>query len=64
MKKNKKLFRNKKNRILGGVCSGIADYLEVDPTIIRLFWILGTLFWGAGLIAYLIFWIIMPEKNN
>ena len=62
MKKKKQLYRSKKNKIIAGICGGIADYLDVDPTIIRLLWALGTLLWGAGLFAYLIAWIIIPEK--
>ncbi len=58
----KHLKRNTKNAIIGGVCSGIADYLDTDPTLIRLIWIVGTLLWGAGILAYLIAWIIMPSK--
>jgi phage shock protein C len=59
----KRLYRSKKNRKIAGVCGGIAEYLDVDPTLIRLIWVLGTLLWGAGIIAYLIAWIIIPEKK-
>lgn len=62
MAKNKKLYRSKKNRIIGGVCGGIAEYLDTDPTIVRLIWIFGSLLWGAGIIAYILAWIIIPEK--
>jgi phage shock protein C len=58
----KKLCRSKKDRIIGGVCGGIAEYLKTDPTIIRILWVLGSLAWGAGILAYLLFWIIIPEK--
>lgn len=58
----KRLYRSKKSRILGGVCGGIAEYFDVDPTLIRLAWILFTLAYGAGIIAYIIAWIIIPEK--
>ena len=61
--KQKRLYRSKKERILGGVCGGIAEYLEADPTIIRLIWALITVFsMGAGLLAYLLAWMIIPEK--
>jgi len=60
---NKRLYRSKKERIIAGICGGIAEYLHTDPTIIRLIWVIGTLLWGAGLIAYLIGWIIIPEKK-
>ena len=63
-KKVKKLYRaSEKNSMLGGVCAGIAEYADVDPTLIRLLWVLMTLFsFGAGLFGYLVMWIIMPRK--
>lgn len=59
----KKLYRGKKERMIAGVCGGVAEYLNVDPTIIRLLWVLGSLIWGAGIILYLLAWIIIPEKK-
>ena len=64
MKMKKRLYRNEKNKVLAGVCSGIAEYLDVDPTIIRLLWIFGSLVWGAGIIAYIIAAIIIPVKGK
>jgi len=61
-KKVKKLYRSGKNKILGGVCGGLGEYLDVDPTIIRLIWALSFFGWGAGLILYLIAWIIIPRN--
>ena len=62
MKKNvKRLYRSKKNRVIAGVCGGLGDYFDVDPTLIRLIWVL-FMFTGAGILAYIIAWIIMPEK--
>jgi phage shock protein C len=60
----RKLYRSKENKILGGVCGGIAEYLDVDPTLIRLLFVLVLLFSGIGpvLILYLIAWAIIPEK--
>ena len=63
MAKVKRLYRSKKNRIIGGVCGGIAKYLKTDPTLIRLLWVIAILIWGAGLFAYLIAWIIIPEEK-
>jgi len=61
--KGKRLFRSKNNRMIAGVCGGIGEYSNVDPTVIRLLWVLITLFtMGAGIIAYIIAWIIIPEK--
>lgn len=62
--KGKKLLRSKKNRVIAGVCGGIGEYLGIDPTVIRLLWVLFTfLSVGAGLIAYIIAWILIPEKK-
>ena len=61
----KRLYRSKKERILGGVCGGIAEYLNADPTIVRLIWSAITVFTAfiAGILIYLIAWIIIPEKR-
>ena len=64
MAKNKKLFRSTKNKMVAGVCGGIGEYFNVDPTVIRLMWVIFTLIsMGAGIIAYIIAWIIVPEGN-
>ena len=57
----KKLYRSTKNKRIAGVCGGIAEYLDVDPTIVRLIWIFACFLGAAGILAYLIAWIIMPE---
>ena len=59
----KRLYRSSKDKVLGGVCGGIAEYLNVDPVIVRLGWVLLTLLsMGLGIIGYIIAWIIIPEK--
>ena len=61
--KGKRLFRSRKNRMIAGVCGGIGEYLEIDPTVVRLIWVLLVfLSFGAAIIAYIIAWIIVPEK--
>ncbi|HLD58502.1 MAG TPA: PspC domain-containing protein [archaeon] len=63
MAQAKRLYRSGKERILGGVCGGIAEYFETDPTLIRLLWILFTLIsFGAGILFYIIAWIIIPRN--
>jgi len=62
-KPKKYIHRSNKQRIIGGVAGGVAEYLDIDPTIIRLIWAVGSLFWGIGLIAYLLAWIIIPLKK-
>ena len=58
----KRLYRSRTHRIIAGVCGGIADYTNIDPTIVRLLWLLVSLFWGAGIIVYIIAVIIIPEE--
>ena len=59
----KRLYRSRKDRIIGGVCGGIARYLEVDPVVARLIWAVATLVsMGLGILAYLIAWVIIPEE--
>lgn len=58
----KRLYRSGKERILGGVCGGIAEYLNTDPTIVRILWIAGSLLWGLGILLYIILWIIVPRN--
>lgn len=61
--KIKRLYRSKRDKVLGGVCAGIANYFEVDPVIVRLIWIIFTLVsMGFGIIAYIVAWIIVPEE--
>lgn len=58
------LYRSESDRMLGGVCGGLGDYLGIDSTFARLFFVL--LFFGSGIgvLAYLALWIIMPEESN
>ena len=57
---DKKLSRSN-NKMIGGVCAGIAEYLGLDPTIVRIVWVLLLFFAGFGILLYLILWIIMPK---
>ena len=62
----KKLYRSMANKKLCGVCGGLAEYLDTDPTLIRLLWVCATLFSACfpGLFAYIICAIIMPQQNQ
>lgn len=60
----KKLYRSKTNKQICGVCGGLAEYLNMDPTVARLIWVLVTLFAGAGLLAYIICALVIPEKPD
>jgi phage shock protein C len=56
----KRLVRSTNDKKIAGVAAGLADYFDLDPTIIRLVWLLAILFAGTGLIAYIILWIALP----
>lgn len=56
----KRLYKDSSNKMICGVCSGIAQYLNVDPTIIRLVWVLTIIFAGMGIFAYFVCAIIIP----
>ena len=58
----KKLYRSKTDRMIGGVCGGIAEYCNFDATLIRLLFVAVTFLGGWGVVAYLIMWIVVPEK--
>ena len=57
----RKLYRSKSNKMIAGVCAGLGEYLNIDPTIVRLIWALVGLT-GAGIVAYLVAALIIPEK--
>ena len=61
---DKKLFRSNRNKVIAGVCGGIAEYFGVDPTIVRIIWLICILPGGIGLIAYIICWVAMPANAN
>lgn len=59
----RRLYRSRKERMIAGVAGGLAEYFEVDPTIIRLVWALLLIPGGLpGLLSYLICWIVIPEE--
>ncbi|KUK86086.1 MAG: Phage shock protein C, PspC [candidate division TA06 bacterium 34_109] len=58
----KKLYRSRKDRKIAGVCGGIAEYFNIDSTIVRLLAVITIFFGGGGIIAYIISWIIIPEE--
>ncbi len=59
-----KLYRSKNDRMIAGVCGGLAEYLDMDPAIIRLLWAIFTCFAFSGLILYIIACIIIPNERN
>ena len=58
----KRLYRSENEKMISGVCSGIAEYFDIDPTLIRLAWVLFCALGGSGIIAYIIAAIIIPAK--
>jgi len=58
----KRLFRSRKERIIGGVCGGLGNYFSVDPVLVRVIWAVLFFAAGAGLLAYILAWIIVPEE--
>ena len=59
----KKLTRSKTDKKLAGVCGGIAEFFDVDVTVIRILWVLATFMGGSGLLAYIIWALLMPEGD-
>lgn len=63
MASQKRLYRSKSDRILGGVLGGFAEYLNMDPSVVRIIYAILTLAsFGFGVLLYLIAWIVIPEK--
>ena len=60
----KRLYRVEQGKKICGVCGGLAEYLNIDPTVVRLAWALIGLCGGAGIVAYIVAALIMPEKNE
>ena len=58
----KKLYKSNTDKKICGVCGGVAEYLNIDPTIVRLVWALAIIFAGGGLLAYIIAALIMPNN--
>jgi phage shock protein PspC (stress-responsive transcriptional regulator) len=60
--KIRRVYRSGNEKILGGVCGGLAEYYNVDPVIVRLLWVALSLLWGAGILLYIIAWIVIPRN--
>lgn len=64
MEKKKRLYRSEEDAKIFGVCGGIAEYFDVDPTIVRIAWVIFIFGFGSGLLAYLICALCMPKKSE
>ncbi|MDO4288440.1 MAG: PspC domain-containing protein [Eubacterium sp.] len=58
----KRLYKSNREKMIDGVCGGIAEYFDIDPTLIRLLWVLFGLGGGSGILAYLICAIVIPRN--
>jgi phage shock protein PspC (stress-responsive transcriptional regulator) len=61
---DKKLMRSRTDKMIGGVCGGLARYLEIDSTVVRVIFALALFFGGAGGLLYLILWFVMPLSDE
>ncbi len=64
MMPKKRLTRSRDDRMIAGVCGGLAEYFQVDPTLVRIIYVVGSLLSAAfpGTLAYIILWIVMPDE--
>ncbi len=60
----RRLRRSVSDRKIAGVCSGVAHYLDIDPTVVRIVWLLLVLFAGTGVLAYLVLWLVLPLDES
>ena len=58
----RKLYRSRSNRKLAGVCGGLAEYFTIDTTLVRVLFVVLAVMGGPGVLAYLLLWILVPEK--
>ncbi len=59
----KKLYRSRRNNMISGVCGGIAEYFDIDPTLVRLGWVLFSALGGSGILAYVVCCIVIPKSD-
>lgn len=63
METTNRLYRSTTDKVIGGVSGGLADYLNIDPVIVRIMFVLLAIFGGSGVLVYIILWIVIPEKK-
>lgn len=61
---SKRLYRSRRNRMIAGVCGGIAEYFNWDPTVVRIVFVLSILLPGPQVIAYLVAWLVIPNAPD
>jgi phage shock protein PspC (stress-responsive transcriptional regulator) len=62
--RGKRLYRLREGRMVAGVCAGLASYFDIDVTIVRLLFAVFTIFGGAGVLLYVIAWVMVPEEGE
>ncbi|KTC64818.1 phage shock protein C, PspC (plasmid) [Legionella adelaidensis] len=60
VKPYRRLYRSKRDRMIAGVCAGLADYFKIDPTLVRLLFVIFLLAGGSAFLAYIILWLVVP----
>jgi phage shock protein PspC (stress-responsive transcriptional regulator) len=63
METTNRLYRSTTDKVIGGVCGGLGDYLNIDPVIVRIAFVLLAVFGGSGVLVYIILWIVIPEQK-
>ena len=61
---SRKLYRSTQNKSIGGVCGGLGEYLDIDPTILRIIFVLAFLFAGTGPLLYIVLWLVIPMEPS
>ena len=64
MEEPRKLYRSQNQRMLAGVCGGLAEYFNVDATLIRVLFLILAVFGGSGLVIYVVMWLIVPDASK
>ncbi len=61
---SRRLFRSEDNKVIGGVCGGLGEYIGIDPVVVRLIFVLLLIFGGSGLLLYIVFWLVIPSEAS
>jgi phage shock protein C len=64
MEEPRKLYRSRRQRMIAGVCGGLAEYFNVDATLIRVLFLVLAVFGGTGLVIYVVMWLIVPDVSK
>jgi phage shock protein C len=64
MEEPRKLYRSQTQRMIAGVCGGLAEYFKVDATLMRVLFLLLAVFGGSGIVIYIVMWIIVPDASK